>query len=117
MVCDTRYLQNEFGDRRFFYVFNLVLSFSTCSQSFYKICVWEVLGANVLKNLVHDLALHQSPVAQWLERPTGIWKVMRSTSVGGSENSLSEYFDLSILLHYLHFTQVTSLIINHLITC
>ena len=34
----------------FFYVFNLVASFSTCSQSFYKICVWEVLGANVLKS-------------------------------------------------------------------
>ena len=33
----------------FFYVFNLILSFSTCSQSFNKICVWEVLGANVLK--------------------------------------------------------------------
>ena len=33
----------------FFYVFNLVLSFSTCSQSFNKICVWEVLGANVPK--------------------------------------------------------------------
>ena len=35
----------------FFYVFNLVLSFSTCSQSFNKICVWEVLGANVLKDV------------------------------------------------------------------
>ena len=34
----------------FFYVFNLVLSFSTCSQSFNKICVWEVLGANVLNS-------------------------------------------------------------------
>ena len=33
----------------FFYVFNLILSFSTCSQSFNKICVWDVLGANVLK--------------------------------------------------------------------
>ena len=33
----------------FFYVFNLVSSFSTCSQSFNKICVWEVFGANVLK--------------------------------------------------------------------
>ena len=32
----------------FFYVFNLILSFSTCSQSFNKICAWEVLGANVL---------------------------------------------------------------------
>ena len=28
----------------------LILSFSTCSQSFNKICVWEVLGANVLKS-------------------------------------------------------------------
>ena len=35
----------------FFYVFNLILSFSTCSQSFNKICAWEVLGANVLKDV------------------------------------------------------------------
>ena len=33
----------------FFYVFNLILSFSTCSQGFKKICAWELLGANVLK--------------------------------------------------------------------
>ena len=33
----------------FFYVFNLILSFSTCSQSFKKICTWELLGANVLR--------------------------------------------------------------------
>ena len=33
----------------FFYVFNLISSFSTCSQSFKKICVWELLGANILK--------------------------------------------------------------------
>ena len=33
----------------FFYVFNLILSFSTCSKSFEKICAWELLGANVLK--------------------------------------------------------------------
>ena len=37
MVCDTRYPKNEFGDPRFFfYVFNLILSFSTRSQSFKK---------------------------------------------------------------------------------
>ena len=28
----------------FFYVFYLILSFSTVSQSFKKICVWEVFG-------------------------------------------------------------------------
>ena len=32
----------------FFYVFNLILSFSTCSESFEKICAWELLGAIVL---------------------------------------------------------------------
>ena len=60
------------------------------------------------KNLVYDLAHHESPIAQWLERPTGIWKVMGSTPVGGSENFLSEYFHLRTLLHYLHFIQVTN---------
>ena len=35
----------------FFYVFNLILSFSTCSQSFKKICTWELLGANVLNRV------------------------------------------------------------------
>ena len=32
-----------------FYVFNIILSFSNCSQRFKKICTWELLGANVLK--------------------------------------------------------------------
>ena len=34
----------------------------------------------------YDLAHHQSPIAQWLERPSGTRKVMGSTPVGGSEN-------------------------------
>ena len=33
----------------FFYVFSIILSFSTCSQSLKKICTWEILGMNVLK--------------------------------------------------------------------
>ena len=33
----------------FFYVFSLILSFFTCSQSFKNICTWELLGANVLE--------------------------------------------------------------------
>ena len=49
MVCDTPYLQNEFGDPRFFSRFlpNFVIFYL---QSFKKICTWELLGANVLKN-------------------------------------------------------------------
>ena len=65
------------------------------------------------KNLVYDLAHHESPIAQWLECPTGIWKVMGSTPVGGSENSFSEYLDLRTLLHYLHFIQVPNPFINN----
>ena len=54
------------------------------------------------KNLVYDLVHHESPIAQWLERPTGIMGVhgiMGSTLFGGSENSFSEYFNLRTLLH------------------
>ena len=47
-------------------------------------------------------------IAQWLERPTGIWKVMGLTPVGRSENSFSEYLNLRTLHHYLHFIQVTT---------
>ena len=32
------------------------------------------------------LAHYESLIAQWLEHPTGIWKVMDSTPVGASEN-------------------------------
>ena len=61
MVCDTPYRQNEFGDPDFFYVFNLVLSFSTCSQSFKKICTWELLGANVLNiSLLREIPYPQA---------------------------------------------------------
>ena len=35
----------------FFYVFNIILSFSTCCQSLKKICTWEILGANVLNSI------------------------------------------------------------------
>ena len=58
------------------------------------------------KNLVYDLAHQESPIAQWLERPTGIWKVIGSTPVGGSENSFSEYFNLRTLLHYLQHDSI-----------
>ena len=53
------------------------------------------------KKLVYDLAHHESPIAQWLECPTSIWKVMGSNQAGDLENSFSEYFDLRALLHYL----------------
>ena len=49
MFFGAPYLQNEFGDPRLFYVFNVILSVSNCSESFKEICTWELLGANVLK--------------------------------------------------------------------
>ena len=52
MVCNAPYLQNKFRDPQFFfYVLNIILSFSTHSHSFKKVCTWELLGANVLKLL------------------------------------------------------------------
>ena len=58
----------------FFYVFNLVLSFSTCSQSFNKICVWEVLGANVLKfGEPTSLIFFYNITFFWLYPPIGFW--------------------------------------------
>ena len=64
-----------------------------------SLAVWQDT-CHTYKNLLYDLA-YESPIAQWLEHPTGIWKVMGSAPVGGSENSFSEYFDLRTLLHYL----------------
>ena len=48
-VCNTPYLQNDFGDPRFFYVVNIILSFLTCSQGFKKICIWEIWARTSLR--------------------------------------------------------------------
>ena len=50
MVCATPYIQNEFGDPRFFLHF-LILSFSTGSQSFKESVRGKFLGAKVLKKV------------------------------------------------------------------
>ena len=72
-----------------------------------SLAVWQDTS-HIYKNLVYDLAHHESPIAQWLERATGIWKVMGSTPVGGSENSFSAYFDLRTLLNYLYYCTLKS---------
>ena len=36
-----------------------------------SLAVWQDT-CHTFKNLIYDLALHRSPIAQWLERPTGI---------------------------------------------
>ena len=55
MVCDAPYLQNEFCDPRFFYVFNIILSFSKSSQSFKKICTWELWARTSLSNYIANV--------------------------------------------------------------
>ena len=50
MVCDTPYLQNEFGDPQFFFTFlNLFYHSLPKVKVLKKICTRELLGANVLK--------------------------------------------------------------------
>ena len=108
----------------FFWVFRLENASSLFTlypnhQSIYHLFTFIILTCWALqygrthvthKNLhvVYDLAHHNSPIAQWLQHPTRIWKVMSSTPVGGSENSFSEYFNLRTLLHYWYFIQVTN---------
>ena len=46
------------------------------------------------------------PVAQWLERPTGVWKVMGSIPIGDSdlrhaEYSIFSYFFSELKIHHL----------------
>ena len=64
------------------------LSKSPIHLSFIRIYHFNTLSlaewqdtCHTYKNQVYDLAHHESPIAQWLERPTGTWKVMGSTPV------------------------------------
>ena len=50
-------------------------------------------------NLVYVLALHEFSVAQWIERPTGVWEVIGLNPVGDSDFfSLSHTRDMLIIL-------------------
>ena len=64
MVCDAPYLQNEFGDPPFFYVFNIILSFSTHSQSFKKNLYVGTFGRNV--GNIGEL-FHEEPLGKIVE--------------------------------------------------
>ena len=47
-------------------------------------------------NLVYGLALLEFSIAQWIERPPGVWKVIGSNPVGDSDFSLSHTRDMLI---------------------
>ena len=46
-------------------------SYTDGLETFSSLAVWQDT-CHTYKNPVYDLAHHQSPIAQWLERPTGI---------------------------------------------
>ena len=52
----------------FFYVFSMILSFSTCSQSLKNICTWEILGANVFKVIPLKLFYYQTFFETWRDK-------------------------------------------------
>ena len=68
----------------FFYVFHLILSFSTCSQSFKKICTWELLGANVLNSTcsMHQVTrrIAHHPLQTPRQNASSLWKQLNSPS-------------------------------------
>ena len=70
----------------FFYVFNLIVSFSTCSQSFKKICTWEFLGANVLKFVGISLK-HLQVFLESLRESSGIFDHLQKFSENVRERS------------------------------
>ena len=78
----------------YFYVFNLILSFSTDSQSFKKICTWEVLGANVLK-VVPDSFLTAreliSKISRWRELSNSTPKSLAKSRSKISTNTASKF--------------------------
>ena len=54
----------------FFYVLNLILSLSTCSQSLKNICTWEVLGANVIKTKTDSRHTSFTKVSVFVDKRT-----------------------------------------------
>ena len=46
-------------------------SYTDRREAFSSLAVWQDT-CHTYENLVYDLAHHQSPITQWLERPTGI---------------------------------------------
>ena len=79
-------------------------------------CVLISLHKHTLRNLVCDLAHHESPIAQWLEHPTSIWKVMGLIPTGNSKYSCSKKIGLRMLFRLFHIIQVTIPLITYTLT-
>ena len=62
-------------------------------------------------DLVYGLALYEFSVAQWIERPPGVWEVIGSIPVGDSNFSLFHARDM-LIISSLHL--LTELKIYHL---
>ena len=54
----------------------------------------------------------ESPIAQWLECSSGIWKVMGLVPVEELGKTFFRVFDLRTRLHLFHFIQVTISLFN-----
>ena len=96
----------------FFYVFNLILSFSTCSQSFKKICTWEFLGANVLKYILKLLLRKVDSISLLLAIWSGLWlrPELYWTNHGTNGNTRLFYFALRVgfaLIELSEFSQLS----------
>ena len=45
---------------------------------------WKMVGRVLNMNLEYGLTLHDFSVAQWIERPPGVWEVISSNPVDDS---------------------------------
>ena len=57
------------------------------TKSMFFLCHSYLSEQGHITRLICDIGLahHESAIAQWLEHPTGIWKVMGSTPVGRTQ--------------------------------
>ena len=68
MVCDTPYLQNEYGDPDFFTLLILTYHFLAADKVLKKSVRGKFLGANVLKCLLKEKSFYLQSIKKTISR-------------------------------------------------
>ena len=97
-----------------FYVFNLILSFSTCSESFEKICAWELLGANVLKLTPREKIELELSIFQ-LKRDAGYALVKNTiTRAFSINNIIIIIITIIIIINFIYLASISLTVLGAL---
>ena len=69
---------------RFMWHASCILLGSAMSRSYCMVKEWKMVWRVLNMILVYGFSLHEFPVAQWIERPPGVWEVISSNRVDDS---------------------------------